>query len=127
MKILIIEDDSFMAEDLNTLLGFLGHDCVIASSADYFYDIFVVGGQSFDFVILDIMMKAPERFLVEDHLETGESIMKEIRKVSDVNVCVLTAKDKEDLNIKFDGRDGNVFYIKKPLIDFESIIKIIEG
>lgn len=101
MKILIVEDDMELRNELKLLLDDNGYEAMILSS---FYnakeEILAI---DFDLVLLDI--KIPNT--------NGQQLLKEIRKESDVPVIMVTSKDSEldeVLSMSYGADD----YITKP-------------
>ena len=113
-KVLLIEDDRFLIEDLQTFIEFEGHSCTIYSGADEVIEqIDRLSG--FDVIILDIMMPRG-KYLQEENLDlkTGEILFQRIRaKYPDTRVLIISAKNFGEMHIDFAAED-NVSTISKP-------------
>ena len=83
MKILIVEDESSLAEPLSFLLRKEGFETVIAEDGQKAIDLFL--SQHPDLILLDLML--PQL--------SGTEVCKRIRAVSMVPIIMLTAKDDE--------------------------------
>ena len=100
-KIMIVEDDKTIANELKLLLNSSDYDAVILEDFEHAKDIILKSGV--DLVLLDINIP----FL------NGELLLKEIRKTSSVPVIMVTSKEAEvDEVISYSyGADD---YITKP-------------
>ena len=101
MKILVADDDERILRLLKDYLTFNGYEVLIAEDGKKALEIFKEN--KVELVLLDIMM--PEY--------DGWIVCKEIRKVSDVPIIILTAKDS-DLDELFGFDIGADHYISKP-------------
>ena len=116
MKILIIEDEIELREELNVLLDENGFEGIILESFEHIkQDILSVNA---DLILLDI--KIP--------YTNGQQLLKEIRKESDVPIIMVTSKNTEMdevLSMSYGADD----YITKPynpvllLLRIEAILK----
>ena len=116
MKILIIEDEIELREELKVLLDENGYEGIILESFEHIkQDILSVNA---DLILLDI--KIP--------YTNGQQLLKEIRKESDVPIIMVTSKNTEMdevLNMSYGADD----YITKPynpvllLLRIEAILK----
>lgn len=82
-KILIIEDDSVIQAELKSLLENAGYTSLILQ--DYEHALDEIKKYNPDLILLDILIP----YL------NGELLLKEIRKISDVPVIMVTSKDNE--------------------------------
>ncbi len=111
MKILIVEDESSLAEPLSFLLRKEGFETVIAEDGQKAIDLFL--SQHPDLILLDLML--PQL--------SGTEVCKRIRAVSMVPIIMLTAKDDEvDKVIGLElGADD---YVTKPYSARELVARI---
>lgn len=117
-KILVVEDQDQISSILAKYLTSEGYDYSIAKNGFEALEIF--GGQEFNLILLDIMMPGINGF----------EVLKEIRKISDIPVIMLTAKQDEIDRLKgFDiGADDYVvkpFSVKELMKRIKVIIKRI--
>ena len=113
-KVLLIEDDRFLIEDLKTFIEYEGHVCVVHTGADEVIDNLDSIGQ-YDAVILDIMM-ARGKYLQDENpiYETGELLYQKIRaQYPALQVLIISAKNFSDMQINF-AAEANVEAISKP-------------
>ena len=113
-NVLLIEDDRFLIDDLQTFIEFEGHTCTIYPGADEVIEkIDHLSG--FDVIILDIMMPRGKYLTEVDHdLETGEILFQRIRaKNPDTRILIISAKNFDDMHIDF-SKEENVSTISKP-------------
>lgn len=82
-KILIAEDDETLRNELKIFLDNNGYDCGILSS--------------FQNTVKDILRINPELLLLDINLPNinGQYVCKEIRKVSDMPIIIITSRDSE--------------------------------
>ena len=100
-KILIIEDEVSLARFIELELTFEGYEVSVSHDGREGYEMFE--SQNFDLILLDLMLPGID----------GIEICKRIRKISNVPVIILTAKD--DVSDKVAGLDsGASDYITKP-------------
>ena len=100
-KILIIEDEVSLARFIELELTFEGYEVSVFHDGREGYEMFE--SQNFDLILLDLMLPGID----------GIEICKRIRKISNVPVIILTAKD--DVSDKVAGLDsGASDYITKP-------------
>tara|TARA_B100001059_G_C17827875_1_gene582634 strand:+ start:2408 stop:2785 length:378 start_codon:yes stop_codon:yes gene_type:complete len=112
-KILIVEDDKYFSSDLAELLEFEGIDSIVKNSADEFWPE-LNNLDSYDAILLDIMMRKGENLASKSDGETGELLYKEIRsRNKNIKVIVLSAKNKNEISLNFN--KPNVCYLAKPL------------
>lgn len=111
MKILIVEDESSLAEPLSFLLRKEGFETVIAEDGQKAIDLFL--SQHPDLILLDLML--PQL--------SGTEVCKRIRAVSMVPIIMLTAKDDEVdkvLGLELGADD----YVTKPYSARELVARI---
>ena len=113
-KVLLIEDDRFLIDDLKTFIEFEGHKCSVFTGPDEVIDNLDVLGQ-FDAIILDIMMSRGSYLQDEDlKFETGELLYRRIReRYPTVSVVIISAKNFSDMQTDFSSEE-NVHTISKP-------------
>ena len=100
-KILIIEDEVSLARFIELELTFEGYEVSVSHDGREGYEMFE--SQNFDLILLDLMLPGID----------GIEICKRIRKISNVPVIILTAKD--DVSDKVAGLDiVSSDYITKP-------------
>ena len=82
-KILIVEDDKKLREELKIFLNNNGYNAVIL--------------EKFDNTIQDILSSNPDLLLLDINLHNtdGESVCKELRKRSQVPIIIVTSRDNE--------------------------------
>lgn len=112
MKILIVDDDRFLTKRLDNSLSKHGYDVsVINKSTDLNENMDVF--ENHDLILLDLMMRKPEKLVVRDNEETGEAIYRLIKKKEkNKPVIIITGKDRADIATRFD-RD-NTKVLSKP-------------
>ena len=91
-KILIIEDEVSLARFIELELTFEGYEVSVSHDGREGYEMFE--SQNFDLILLDLMLPGID----------GIEICKRIRKISNVPVIILTAKD--DVTDKVAGLDS---------------------
>jgi CheY-like chemotaxis protein len=115
-KILIIEDDSFLAEQLQWLFIDNGHTCKVLASDDDVIDNWQAL-PDYDTVVLDLMIPRSTRRRVEEgseEYETGEIIFTKLRsEYPDKRVVVVTALPERDIHINPHG-SPEVGLLRKP-------------
>jgi CheY-like chemotaxis protein len=113
-KVLLIEDDRFLIDDLRTFIEFEGYGCEVYTGPDEVLDN-LNGLAEFDVVILDIMMSRGSYLQEEDPtFETGELLYLRIReKYPELQIIIISAKNFADMQINFSLED-NVATISKP-------------
>lgn len=114
-RILLVEDDKYLSDDLHFFITEAGHSCEVYHSADQFMTNIDKLGE-FDKIILDIMMMKGKliRKLDADQ-ETGEFLYKELRKrFPEIPVIVLSAKDYANMIVDFSD-ESNVYTLRKPV------------
>ncbi|MBQ4059298.1 MAG: response regulator transcription factor [Lachnospiraceae bacterium] len=100
-KILIVEDDEKLRQELQTFLVRNGYDAVgIEQFDDTLRDILRVGA---DLILLDINLPNAD----------GEYLLKELRKESDVPVIMITSRDNE-MDELLSMHYGADHYVTKP-------------
>ena len=111
MRILIVEDEKAIADVERAYIRREGYEADIA--ADGVTALSMFAGEEYAMVLLDLMLPGMR----------GEDVCKEIRKVSDVPIIMITAKSGEDDVIA--GLDaGADDYVIKPFRTFEFIARI---
>ncbi len=100
-RILIIEDDEKLREELKIFLNKNGYEAIVL--------------QTFDNTIQDILRISPNLLLLDINLPNtdGEYICKEIRKQSNVPIIIVTSRDNE-LDELLSINNGADHYITKP-------------
>ncbi len=113
-KVLLIEDDRFLIDDLKTFIEFEGHSCTAYTGPDQVIDN-LDALADFDAIILDIMMSRGSYLQDADlKFETGELLYQRIReKYPDVKMFIISAKNFMDMQIDF-ANEANVVTISKP-------------
>lgn len=101
MKILVADDDERILRLLSDYLSFNKYEVIAVTDGEQAIEKF--RESSFDLIILDVMMP----------IYDGWIVCKEIRKVSDVPIIMLTAKDS-DLDQLFAFDIGVDDYVSKP-------------
>lgn len=101
MKILVADDDERILRLLSDYLSFNKYQVITATDGEKALEVF--NDEEIDLVILDVMMP----------IYDGWIVCKEIRKVSNVPVIMLTAKDS-DLDQLFGFDIGADDYVAKP-------------
>ena len=112
IKLLLVEDDPNLGSLLKDYLDAKGHQCVLRTNGEDGYSSFV--NESFEFVILDVMMPAKDGF----------TLAKDIRGIDQkVPILFLTAKSHSEDKLKgFEiGADD---YITKPFSMEELMARI---
>ena len=116
-KILLIEDESHIAEGIKVNLNLSGYDVVIAS--DGMMGIELWEKEAPNLIILDIMIPKID----------GLSLLKQIRKTDlDTPILVLSAKDRvedriEGLSYKADDYISKPFHLKELLLRIDALLK----
>lgn len=112
-KILIIEDEVAIQRILSEPLAFAGYD--ITTASDGLEGIHAFRTQTFDLILLDIMLPKLD----------GYAVCETIRRESQVPIILLTALDTEDAQIKgFDKLADD--YITKPF-SIRLVLKRVEA
>ena len=102
LKILVVDDESRMRKLVKDLLNRAGYQVLEAGDREEAVDV-VFSTKGIDLLVLDVMMPRMD----------GWEVVREIRKVSEVPIIMLTAKDQE--NDELQGFDLGVDeYISKP-------------
>lgn len=121
-RVLIVEDDKYFSSDLAELLEFEGVQSVVKNTADEFWSE-LEHLERYDAILLDIMMRKGKKLGANLKGETGELLFKEIRKKdAKINVIVLSAKNKGEIDINFSKHNTN--YVAKPLSG--SLVEILD-
>ena len=101
-KILVVDDESRMRKLVKDFLNRAGYQVLEAGDGEEAVDVFF-STKGIDLLVLDVMMPRMD----------GWEVVREIRKVSEVPIIMLTAKDQE--NDELQGFDLGVDeYISKP-------------
>ena len=110
-KILIIEDDEKLREELKIFLNKNGYNAITLTT--------------FDNTIQDILQTNPDLILLDINLPNtdGEYICKEIRKQSNMPIIIVTSRDNE-LDELLSINNGADHYITKPFIIHILLAKI---
>ena len=102
LKILVVDDESSMLKLVKDFLNRAGYQVLEAGDGEEAVDVFF-STKGIDLLVLDVMMPRMD----------GWEVVREIRKVSEVPIIMLTAKDQE--NDELQGFDlGVEEYISKP-------------
>ena len=102
LKILVVDDESRMRKLVKDFLNRAGYQVLEAGDGEEAVDVFF-STKGIDLLVLDVMMPRMD----------GWEVVREIRKVSEVPIIILTAKDQE--NDELQGFDLGVDeYISKP-------------
>lgn len=102
LKILVVDDESRMRKLVKDFLNRAGYQVLEAGDGEEAVDVFF-STKGIDLLVLDVMMPQMD----------GWEVVREIRKVSEVPIIMLTAKDQE--NDELQGFDLGVDeYISKP-------------
>lgn len=102
LKILVVDDESRMRKLVKDFLNRAGYQVLEAGDGEEAVDVFF-STKGIDLLVLDVMMTRMD----------GWEVVREIRKVSEVPIIMLTAKDQE--NDELQGFDLGVDeYISKP-------------
>lgn len=101
LNVLVIEDDNTINQMINESLGKQGYEVVSAFSGTE--GVLHIKSGEFDVVILDLMLPGM----------SGNNVLKEIRKITDTPVIVLSAKDELDTKIDILNAGAND-YMTKP-------------
>lgn len=111
--ILIVEDDAYINNLLNTALRQAGYETIQAFSGTEARMIFQMDKAAFSLVLLDLMLPGVP----------GEDVLAQIRKRGNTPVIILTAKDglDEKIGLLTDGADD---YITKPFEIQEVLARI---
>ena len=101
MKILIVEDETVIAEGICAFLEKVGYECLVALDGELAVEYFET--QKIDLILLDVML--PKK--------SGLEVLKEIRKESNIPILMLTAlsDDQTQITAFSNLADG---YINKP-------------
>ncbi len=100
-KILIVEDDNDINSLVKETLAQAGHDCVQAYSGTE--GLLYAKAEDFSLILLDLMLPGI----------SGEELLKEIKKLKNIPVIVMSAKDSIDTKIEL-LITGAEDYITKP-------------
>lgn len=102
LKILVVDDESRMRKLVKDFLNRAGYQVLEAGDGEEAVDVFF-STKGIDLLVLDVMMPRMD----------GWEVVREIRKVSEVPIIMLTSKDQE--NDELQGFDLGVDeYISKP-------------
>ena len=111
MRILVCESDINITHKLDMILSSDGYN------VDFAYDglsaIDSVNNNLFDLIIIDANLRKID----------GISVLKEIKKIKDIPVIIISSNDKKEEMIEA-YETGAVDYLRKPLIDEEIIYKL---
>ena len=103
-KILVVDDEKSIREVIRTYAEFEGHEVVEA--VDGLDAIDKVKEEDFDVIVMDIMMPRLDGF----------SSYKEIKKIKNIPVLMLSARSEEFEGLKID-LDGRVVFVDDEMID----------
>ena len=99
LKILVVDDESRMRKLVKDFLNRAGYQVLEAGDGEEAVDVFF-STKGIDLLVLDVMMPRMD----------GWEVVREIRKVSEVPIIMLTAKDQENDELHL----GVDEYISKP-------------
>ncbi len=85
LKILVVDDESRMRKLVKDFLNRAGYQVLEAGDGEEAVDVFF-STKGIDLLVLDVMMPRMD----------GWEVVREIRKVSEVPIIMLTAKDQEN-------------------------------
>jgi phosphoserine phosphatase RsbU/P len=114
-SVLVVDDDANNRDLLSRRLRRVGYDAEVA--ADGQQALALIGEQSFDVILLDVMMPGLDGFEVL-------KIVRELHAATDLPVIMATAKDESDDVIHALGLGAND-YVTKPL-DFPVVVARIQ-
>ena len=100
-KILIVEDDNDINALVKETLNQAGHNCIQAYSGTE--GLLYAKSEEFSLALLDLMLPGM----------SGEELLKEIKKIKDIPVIIMSAKDSIDTKIEL-LTTGAEDYITKP-------------
>ena len=127
-KVLVIEDDRFITDDLRFFIEAEGNQCELYTSASEVVENLAEFGK-YDLIVLDIMMrKGPLINKIEEDMETGEFLFKMIRrKYPKLRMIIISAKDYGHMKIKFK-KEANVDTLRKPANEqfYKDLVQLIE-
>jgi len=115
MRILIIDDDRMLGENLSELLKFQGHSTKVVNTLKEYLEIeeLLI---DYDAVILDLMIPKildENQEFATNGLEVGEVIYNRIiEKHPQMRILVISGKDRRFCSINMNG--DNSVYLKKP-------------
>lgn len=89
-KILIIEDEPSIRTIINKYLSKFDITCLEASNGKKGLDLYIKEKDNIDLILMDVMMPVMD----------GVTCTKEIRKISDVPIIILTAKNQDEDEIE---------------------------
>lgn len=114
-KVLLVEDDKFITDDLKFFIEAEGNQCEVLTSADQVIDNF---GRinDFDRIVLDIMMRKGSRIeKVAKDEETGEVLYRKIREeFPEKQIIIISGKDYHKMKIDFKN-EAKVDTLVKPV------------
>ena len=126
-KVLVIEDDRFITDDLLFFIEAEGNQCELYTRASEVVENLSELGK-YDLIVLDIMMrKGPLIKKIEEGMETGEFLFKMIRKsYPKLRMIIISAKDYGHMKIKFK-KEANVDTLSKPTNEefYKDLVKLI--
>ncbi len=113
-KVLLIEDDAILVDDLKFFVEEMGHSCKVYRYADDVIEN-LTSFEVYDTIVLDIMMMKGKHIDDSDPtLETGEILFKLIRaRFPQKRIVVISAKEFEDMKTDFK-KESNVKLFRKP-------------
>ena len=122
-KILLIEDDKFLTNDLEVILDIYDYQTETLNNVD---DIVNIDDfEQYQCIFLDVMMRSSGKIMMKNFKESGEAAYSYIREKSKVPIFIMSAMDKDDININFN--KPNVTYIKKPFSGMDQILKLVNS
>ena len=126
-RILLIEDDRYLTDDLQYFIEDAGNKCKVYSTADQVMENFD-SIEDYDIIVLDIMMMKGEKIeTVDKDTETGEVLYMKIRKkFPKKKVIIISAKDYDHMKIDFK-KENYVDTLQKPSGDqfIEDLLRLI--
>jgi DNA-binding response OmpR family regulator len=122
-KILLIEDDKFLTNDLEVILDIYDYQTETLNNVDGIVNI--DDFEQYKCVFLDVMMRSSGILMMKNFKESGEAAYSYIREKSQVPIFIMSAMDKDDIKINFN--KPNVTYIKKPFSGMDQILKLVNS
>ena len=125
-KVLVMDDDKYLTDDLKEFFEFEQIPIEVVNTADEMLEK-LESVDSYQAVVLDIMMRKGSHLAGNEGDETGELIYRKLReKAPDLEVVILSAKEKSDVHVNFD--HPNTDYVSKPVgTNIEQLISYVSG
>ena len=113
VKILLLEDDNYLNEEIKFQIEYEGHLCDVMNNADLLLQNIKILEQ-YKLVVLDLMMLRG-KFLENDksNFATGELIFRKIKEsFPNLKIIILTAMKESDFNLSKDELKDVPIFIK---------------